>query len=186
MINLNEKKFEGTSVFNGGSAGTATDVVISVEKKSAEDGEKHPDYKLFATDAGGAKISQGFYVYKNNPSKSEMDNQKRIDQEISRLVHIARAVMGTEYTLPEVETLDAAYATVFKLVNDNAGTKKFNVFTTYGTMSRPSKYLGMRYFNFIEPAGGTSKFKVGNMDNMEKISPDEGNISSTTTNTEDW
>ena len=190
MINLNEKKFEGTSVFNGGKAGTAKDVTLTVEKRGADEPTNYPDYKLFATDGGGSKISQGFYVYKANPSVGADQNEKRFTQEVSRLVHLARAVMGSDYQLPEVTSMQEAADVVFKLVKDNAGSSKFNIFATYGTMTKPSKYLGMRYFNFVEPATENSRFKVGNMDNMERINPDEGPIGnaspSKSASTEDW
>tara|TARA_R110000772_G_scaffold54130_1_gene123535 strand:- start:55593 stop:56177 length:585 start_codon:yes stop_codon:yes gene_type:complete len=174
MIDLNGKKFEGTAIFNGGNAGVVNEVEISVEKKGADQPDTYPMYKLIVTDKGGAKVNQGFYYFTPNPDNDDAYNEKRETQEVSRVLHIARAVMGTEYAFPAVSTSKEAYDVLFKLVADNAGGKKFNVFVTYGTNSRPSKYLGLRYFNFVETSveGTTSRFRVGAQDMMTRLTED--------------
>lgn len=184
MINLNDEVFEstgGVQIFNDGEAGLVQDVEISVEKRGADEPDTYPNYKLIATDKNGATVNRGFYYFTPNDSDSEERQKERQNQEISRIVSIARAVMGSDYKLPEVSSIKEAYDTVFKLVRDNAGSKKFNVFVTYGTVSRPSEYLGFRYFNFIEPAG-ESKLRKGNSDQMERLQADK----TETVTTEDW
>lgn len=188
MFDLNDDKTFGgaPAIFNGGEAGLVKDVTISVEKKDSSDSSNSPDYKLFVDDGTG-KINQGFYYFTPNPQNDEEYNNKRQNQEISRVLHVAKAVMGEDYTFPEVNSVKEAYDTLFKLVHDNAGTKKFNVYTTYGTTSRPSQYLGLRYFNFIEPAGlEKSRLTSSNNDQMERLTPDEKKDEFETTSSDSW
>lgn len=173
MINLNGKQFEGTTIFNGGNAGLVNDVTIEVTKRAVDEPENYPDYKLSVKDATGAEITQGFYYFTPNPEKSDDYNEKRATQEVSRILHLARAVMGNGYNFPEVNSVKEAYDVLFKLVKDNAGTKKFNIFATYGTTMRPSKYLGLRYFDYIEPATSNTSLHTKRADNMERIEADE-------------
>lgn len=149
MFDLNGSEFQGSSIFNGGNAGLVKNVDISVEKK--QDEGNTPDYKLIATDSAGS-INVGFYYVTPNSAKNEEENAKYATMQVSRVVHIAKAVMGADYKFPAVTSAKEAYDVLFKLVMDNAAGKKFNVYTTYGTKDRPSKYLGFRFFSFIESA----------------------------------
>jgi hypothetical protein len=188
MINLNDEVFEstgGVQIFNDGEAGLVKGVEISVEKRNADEPETYPDYKLIATDKTGATVNRGFYYFKPNDSDSEERQKERQNQEISRIVSIARAVMGPDYKLPEVNSIKEAYDTVFKLVKDNAGSKKFNVFVTYGTTSRPSEYLGLRYFNFIESSDTEpTTLRKSKLDQMERLEADKPQEVGATA--EDW
>lgn len=170
MFDLNGKEFQGNTIFNGGVAGLVKNVEISIEKK--QDDSNTPDYKLIVTD-GSSSINAGFYYVTPNPSKSEEDNAKYSRQQVSRVLHIARAVLGKDYKFPNVSNAKEAYDVLFKLVADNCAGKKFNVYATYGTDSRPSKYLGLRYFNFIEPAGvQVSSLRLGKTDLLERLEED--------------
>jgi|TARA_R110000822_G_scaffold152112_4_gene291293 hypothetical protein len=172
-IDLNGKEFEGTAIFNGGNAGLAKDVSIFVNKRKVDEPENYPDYKLIIKDSSGAELSQGFYYFTPNAQKDEAYNDKRATQEVSRVLHLTRAVMGSDYTFPaEVASVKEAYDLLFKLVNENVEGKTFNVFVTYGTTMRPSKYLGVRYFDYIEPAGGVSRLRVKRTDSMERVVAD--------------
>lgn len=176
MIDLNGEDFAGSTlaIFNDGEVGIVRNVSIEVEKRGTDIPENYPDYKLIIKDNKGAIINQGFYCFTPNTQATPEHNKKRGDQEISRVVHLARAVMGSDYVLPTVENFREAYDAIFKIVQDNAGSKLFNVFTTYGTINRPNKkgYMGLRYFNFIEPAGETTRFRVGPQDLMSRIEAD--------------
>ena len=195
-IDLNGKDFEGgTAIFNGGNAGLAKDVTISVAKRKVDEPENYPNYKLIVKDSDGLEISQGFYYFTPNPQKDEAHNEKRATQEVSRVLHLARAVMGADYDFPaDIASVEQAYDVLFALVKDNAEGKKFNVFTTYGTTMRPSKYLGVRYFDYIEPAGENSRLSVKRTDNMERVVADAPMAMPTQSNataiptpkTEDW
>ena len=176
MIDLNGKEFAGTSqaIFNDGEVGTVKGVSINVEKKEPGENDLYPDYKLVVKDEKGAMINQGFYYFTPNTQATAEHNAKRETQELSRVVHLVRAVMGADYVLPSVASMKEAYDAIFKIVQDNAGSKLFNVFTTYGTINRPNKkgYMGLRYFNYIEPAGETSRFRTGAQDLMTRIEAD--------------
>ena len=195
-IDLNGKEFEGgTAIFNGGNAGLVKDVTISVTKRQVDEPENYPNYKLVVKDSAGAEISQGFYYFTPNPQKDEAYNEKRATQEVSRVLHLARAVMGADYNFPaEIGSVQEAYDVLFKLVKDNAEGKKFNIFVTYGTTMRPSKYLGVRYFDYIEAATDSSRLRVKTADNMERVvadapmaSQEQSNATPTTApKTEDW
>lgn len=171
MFNLNdEKEFNtGGSIFNGGNTGLVKDVTISVEVK--DDQSNKPDYKLLVTDNMGT-INEGFYYPTPNSSKSEEDNIKVAKMHVGRVLHVAKAVMGDEYEFPQVSSAKEAYDTLFELIQNNSKGKKFNVYTTYGSKQRPSKYLGLRFFDFIESATENSKLFPKPADNMEQIIPD--------------
>lgn len=162
----------GSSIFNGGVAGLVEGVTIDVEKKGKDEQENYPDYKLVITDSAGNKLNQGFYYPSVNDSMSEEDNMKRINREVSRVVHVAHAVVGKDYQFPSVNGPTEAFDTLFKTIKENAGDAKFNVFTTYGSKGYPSKYLGLRYFSFIEPATGNSILKVTPSDVLERVTED--------------
>ena len=172
MFDLNEKKFGGTVIFNNGKGGVAKDVEISVEKRKQDEPDNHPNYKLIVND-GAATVNQGFYYPKFNPDKSEEQNNQGAVREVGRVMHIARAVLGADYTFPSVGNAQEAFDVLFRLISDNAANKKFNVFVSYGTAGYPGKYLGLRYFNFIEPAGeGPSRLRPGAADLLERVEQD--------------
>lgn len=174
MIDLNSKQFDSVSkIFNDGNAGKVDNVTLAVEKKKAGDNEKAPDYKLLVTDEAGNSINAGFYYPTKDPAKTDEANQKYANMQVSRVVHIARAVVGKDYDFPAVKSVKEAYDTLFKIIGDEAGDKKFSVFVTYGSKTYAKKYLELRFFNFIEPAGTTpSRLKAQDSDLLERINPD--------------
>src|SRR4030042_2672934 len=172
MFDLNEKKFGGTVIFNNGQSGVAKNVEISVEKRTADEPETYPNYRLVVSD-GASKINQGFYYPKSNASKSQEQNDQGEVREVGRVMSIARATMGPDYTFPNVSSSKEAFDVLFNLVRENCGGKLYNVFTTFGTTGYPSKYLGLRYFNFIEPANvPVSRLKPAASDLMERLEQD--------------
>ena len=176
MFDLNDdKQFGGIQIFNDGEAGFTKNVTISVERREIGEPETYPDYKLIVKDNAGAMINQGFYYFKPNPQADSDHNKKRETQEVGRVLHIAKAVLGKDYKFPPVNSSKEAFDVLFKLVEDNCQGKQFNVYTTYGNVNRPSLYLGLRYFSFIEPAGmqeGTT-LKANPNDVLERIEPDK-------------
>lgn len=174
MIDLNGKDFEQQSVaiFNNGEAGLVQNVDVKVEKKDPSEPDNRPDFRLVVEDGVGS-INQGFYYFTPNPQDSTERQKTRETQEVSRVLHVARAVLGADYTFPSVSTAREAYDMLFKLIAENVGGKKFNVFVTYGTLNRPNKkgYMGLRYFDFIEPAGETH-FRTKPQDLMSRVEPD--------------
>tara|TARA_R110000822_G_scaffold73853_11_gene177618 strand:+ start:1429 stop:2025 length:597 start_codon:yes stop_codon:yes gene_type:complete len=173
MFDLNDKGFNGTVIFNNGQGGKVEGVSISVEKKDAEQPDTYPAYKLIVEDATGGKINQGFYYPTPKQGDSEENNMKRIKREVGRVIHIARAVVGNE-PLPTVSNAKEAYDVLFKLINDKAVGQTFNVFATYGTAGYASKYLGLRYFDFIENTSlPTGRLSVKNGDLLDRVVEDD-------------
>lgn len=174
-FDLNGEDFKGSEIklINNGEAGLVPNVTIAVERRGADEPTTYPDYKLIVTDEAGGTASGGFYIPTENPAKTPDENKRAMNWGVSRVLSIARAVMGKEYEFPPVDGPEDAFKTLFKIVNDNAGSKKFNAFVTYGTSVRPSKYLNLRFFDFIESADGLSRLREKGADNMVRITPDE-------------
>jgi hypothetical protein len=172
-INLNDSKFAGTRVFNAGKAGLAQDVTVKVTKKTDEDHERAPDYRLVFTDESGGEINTGFYYFEPRDGATKEEVERSQGYELGRYVHLARAVMGDDYELPTVNDMTEALDTVMTLVRDNVGSKKFNIYTNYGTVGYAKQYLQVRKYNFIEPADvKTSTLYASSKDIMEPVQPD--------------
>lgn len=179
-INLNDSKFQESKIFNNGKAGLVTDVTLSVAKKTAEDHEMAPDYKLIVTDSDGSEINAGFYYFKPRDGATQTEVESSQGYEVGRYVHLARAVMGEDYVLPEVNSVEEALDVVMKLVMDNAGSKKFNVYTNYGTVGYPKQYLQVRRYNFVEPADvEVSRLRANGKDILTPVTPDSTTASET-------
>lgn len=187
MINLSSDNFkerERAAIFNNGKAGKVEGVTLELEKKTAADADNLPDYKLFVVDENGAKVNEGFYY------QDESDTKKN-DILVSRVLHIARAVLTEEEQKDLAQEFDSykkAVDFMFKLIKKNMDDRKFNVFVTYGNQGYPSQYLGLRYFDFIEPAdrdeSETKLFPKKN-DLMERVTPDSDNSTDTSVDDED-
>jgi hypothetical protein len=174
MFNLNDKSFDGgVAIFNGGVAGKVNNVGISVDRKKSTDPDNSPDYKVYFKDAQGALINQGFYYHKDNEMYDEKRNKDLEVYLVSRVLSIAKAVVGKDYTFAEYQTSKEAIDGLFKLINENSADKTVNVFVTYGTTTKPSQYLGLRYFNFVESTDASpSRLVKNNTDQMERIVAD--------------
>jgi hypothetical protein len=173
MFDLNDKEFNGTVVFNNGNGGKVEGVTISVEKKAAEQPDTYPAYKLIVSDKAGGKINQGFYYPTPKQGASEEDNAKRVKREVGRVITIARAVLGADAALPTVSSAKEAYDKLFALIGEASVGKTFNVYATYGTVGYASKYLGLRYFDFIENAETPNgRLTAKNGDLLERVTED--------------
>lgn len=175
-FNLNDASFGGgATVFNNGNTGKVENVKMSVAKKSAMDQNNSPDFKLIVTDVSGGQINQGFYYHKNNDSKDEKGNKDAETWLVSRVLSAAKAVVPSDFTYPNFDTSKEALDFLFKLINDQSSDKLVNVYVTYGTLSKPSQYLGLRYFNFVESIDtpdNRSRLKPSPNDEMVKLSAD--------------
>lgn len=184
-FNLNERGNENrTVIFNNGIAGRVEDVRIEVSKKGAADADNVPDYRLTVTDSNGAQINQGFYYHKDNSMHSAEKNEANAGYLVDRVLSAARAVVPEDFVFPEVsEDPNEILDVLFNIIRQNASDKTVTVYTTYGTKEKPSRFLGLRFFDFIEKTGNTgySRLNPRGNDQMERLVEDAPRESSTNT-----
>lgn len=169
MINLNEVKEDKVSIFNGGEAGVAKGKMTKIVKKQPDDNPSSPDFKVFFEDEDG-EINVAFYI-------PDGKDEAASNRELARLMSVARAHFGDDYNFPEANSYEDAYTKIMKLLKKEAIGSKFNLFVCFGYTGRPSKYLSVRKFDFIESgdiALEKSKLKTKKSDVMEQITPDAG------------
>lgn len=176
-FNLNDNSLVGggSAVFNKGIAGKVTNVKIDVQKRRADEAENIPPYKLILTDESGASMNQGFFYHKDNDQYSEEKNSANAGYLVSRVLSAAKAVVPSDFVFPDVEgkTANEIVDILFKIIKENAEDKLVNVFTTYGSKSNPSKFMGLRYFNFIEAQDVSySRLSPTGNDMMERLVED--------------
>lgn len=173
-FNLNDSSFDGgVVIFNNGVAGKVENVKMTVEKKQPGDADNVPDYKLIFKQESGATINQGFYYHKNNDNYDAKRNGDLERWTVSRVLSAAKAVVPSDFVFPTVSTSKEAMDSLFKIVKDNSEDKLVNVFVTYGTVAKPSQYIGLRYFEFVEAANASpSRLTRKNGDMMERLVAD--------------
>ena len=176
-FNLNEKVV-GSAVFNNGTAGKVENVNVTVEKRKVDEPDSYPDYKIVITDESGAPgINQGFYF-------SEEDDEKRQQMTYQRVKSIAEALVLEDFVYPAVNGYMDAMNTLFKVIKENSEGKKVDVFVTYGYTAKPSKYLGLRMFNFIQKQDVKfDRLKATNTDVLERPEADAPKVDSPGTET---
>lgn len=184
-FDLNEKVVAGVSVFNNGIAGKVENVSVTVEKRRADEPDSYPTYKLIVDDGSGATpLNQGFYI-------NESDDENRQNMTFQRVKSISDSVVPEDFVYPEVNGYMDAMSTLFKVIKDNADGKKVSVFTTYGYAAKPSKYLGLRMFDFIQgPNAGFDRMKPKPSDILVRPEADapvaDGQGSEVKKDTLDW
>jgi len=158
-FNLNEMGGSGTvgTVFNSGIAGKVENVKIEVTKKKPEEADNIPNYKLIFTDKNGAQINQGFFYHKNNDLYTTDKNKANAGYLIDRIVSAAKSVVPEGFVFPDVKgkEVNEIIDILFSIIREHSEDAKVNVFATYGTSDRPSKFLGLRFFDFIEKGDNT-------------------------------
>lgn len=184
-FNLNDNSLlgGGSVVFNGGIAGKTDGVKLSVTKRQPTDPDNQPDYKVFFTDAEGGQINQGFYYHKDNTLYDETKNKANEGYLVGRVLSIAKVVVPEDFVFPDVEgkTSNQILDILFKIIRDHEDDKTVSVFTNYGNKNKPSQYLNLRYFNFIEKSGtSNTRLKATGNDLMEKLTEDTSTPSSST------
>lgn len=185
-FNLNERGNDNrVAIFNNGIAGKVENVKIEVSKKSTADADNVPDYKLTVTDATGSQVNQGFYYHKDNTMYSSEKNEANAGYLVDRVLSIARAVVPEDFVFPEVTDANNALDVLFNIVRQYSD-QPVNVYTNYGTKEKPSKYLSLRFFDFIEKANNTeySRLKARGNDQLERLiedAPKDSENNNTTT-----
>lgn len=179
MINLNDASFdaaEGKAIFNGGNAGVAENVMMTVEKKKADDKPNSPDYKLSFTDANGGACNTSFWYVEKATDYSTV--AELIQKQGKVLKHVIHAIYGDAYQFPTgfnsaKELLDGC----MQLIRTGlAAGHKFRVFANYGSTQGVKDYIQPRsWVPFLEPmsvAIADTRLKAGNIDAMARIQKD--------------
>jgi len=187
MYNLNDASFnaiEGKAVFNNGNAGVVENVTVSVKKKTAEDKENAPDYKLVFTDANGGSCDMSFWYVTAATEYSSIEEQ--VKKQGTKMKHVIHAIYGQDYQIPvnatnAKELLDQS----MKVIRDGLqNPAKFRVFANYGTNSSVKNYIQPRsWVPFIESANvpaTETRLKVGNLDAMARLDADTPNVATKT------
>lgn len=166
MLDLNggEYKSQTVAIFNNGEAGKVENVSITVDKKTVEDADNAPDFKVTFSNATG-NINMGIYF----PTEQSTPSQTKLT--VGKAVAIVRAVMGEDFVFPDVSTPTEAVDMCMKLVKKNSDGALVNILTTYGTVGAPKGFLGVyKNFDFIEKAGTTpSKLKLAKNPNKPQF-----------------
>lgn len=165
----------GTAIFNNGLAGKVDGVSIEVKRKEATGPFSYADYTLVVTDPSGSSLNNLFSYHKNNDQYDQAKNQANQGYLLGRIQTIANSVVPAGFIYPDVAAMSCneIVDVLFRIIHDNATDKKVNVFVTYGTKTKPSKYMGLRFFNFIEaPETTKSRLAPTGNDMMERIVED--------------
>lgn len=165
----------GTAIFNNGLAGKVEGVSVEVKRKEATGPFSYADYTVLVTDPSGSSLNNLFSYHKNNDQYDQTKNQANQGYLLGRIQTIAQSVLPAGYVYPDVAGMSCneIVDVLFKIIHDNATDKKVNVFVTYGTKTKPSQYMGLRFFNFIESQETTkSRLSATGNDMMERIVAD--------------
>lgn len=174
MINLNDSQYDAkvAKIFNEGLAGITENVTISVKRKTAEDKDKAPDYKLVIKDEGGSEIAHPFYFI------TEATQYKSIEDQIKAqgmfLKHLLHSIINPAAQIPQFSTATDMLNGCMKLIHDHIKanpTQKFRIFTNYGSVKAPKQYIQLRsWVPCIEKMNVTeSVLATSNFDQMSRL-----------------
>jgi hypothetical protein len=197
-FNLNDASFdakEGVAIFNDGVAGIVENVTLSVSKKTAEDKENAPDYKLTFTDSSGATCNTSFWYVKEATAYATVEEQ--IKKQGTILKHIIHAIYGADYQIPvNATTAQQLLDQSMKIIREGlASGLKFRMFANYGSTQSIKKYIQPRsWVPFLEPmtvAIENTRLEVGKIDAMVRLEADNvgatsGAQGTAVANTDDW
>jgi len=155
MYDLNDNGFDakqGVTIFNDGNAGLVNDVKMSVYKKTKDDKENAPDYKVTFTDSSGGEVSSSYWYATKDTQYSTIEEQAR--KQGKSMKHIIHAVYGASFEIPFIakspkELLDMS----MKCIKDGLAStpSKFRIFATYGTLNSVKNYIQPRsWVPFVE------------------------------------
>ena len=148
-VNLNDFVTEESDVivFNNGNAGRVKNVRVEVSKKLPTDTPNSPDIKFNFYDEQQGVVNLGVYYPTERTKDSEI--HIRINQMVSILHSLAPATKNEKF--PEFDTNTQAYEFLAQQIAKYSRDGRVNVFVTYGTTTKPSKYLTFRAYNIVEP-----------------------------------
>lgn len=174
MINLNDSQYDGkvSKIFNGGFAGIAENVTVAVKKKTAEDNEKAPDFKLIFTDEDGAEVAHGFYFITQATQYKSIEDQ--VKTQGTFLKHLLHSIINPAAQIPQFSTatdmLNGCMKMLFDYTKANPGTK-YRIFVNYGSVKSPKQYIQLRTWTpCIEKMNVTeSVLVITNFDQMSRL-----------------
>ena len=177
MINLNDDSFDGSktvSIFNNGNAGVVENVTISVNKKTAEDKENAPDYKLIFTDKEGATTNTAFWYIDKATEYATVEAQIKKQGKVLR--HVAKTIYGSDYNFPEYPNAAAMLDGIMKLIKEGVSGNTYRVFANYGSTMSIKAYIQVRsWAPFMEATSVLAEdtsLKLQNIDAMVRLTED--------------
>jgi len=197
-INLNDNSFnasEGVAIFNGGKAGVAENITVTLSKKTAEDKEFAPDYKIIFTDENGGTCNTPlWYVTKETQWNSVEELIKKQGKVLKHLLHCA---LGPNAQLPVVNSAQAMLDEAMKMLKGALPTLgQVRILANYGTEEYRKKYIQPRsWVPFIEAMNvpvAESVLRISDIDGMTRLQEDEdkpsapGAGSKSADDEEDW
>ena len=178
-INLNDDSFnasEGVAIFNGGKAGVAENITVTLSKKTAEDKEFAPDYKIIFTDENGGTCNTPlWYVTKETQWNSVEELIKKQGKVLKHLLHCA---LGPNAQLPVVNSAQAMLDEAMKMLKGALPKLgQVRILANYGTEEHRKKFIQPRsWVPFIEAMNvpiAESVLKVSDIDGMTRLQEDE-------------
>uniref|UniRef100_A0A6M3JZK1 Uncharacterized protein n=1 Tax=viral metagenome TaxID=1070528 RepID=A0A6M3JZK1_9ZZZZ len=169
-VNLNKSDdfINEIKIFNDGNAGVVENVHLRIEKKSASDDVKKPDYKLIASDDKG-EINEGFY-YQVPDEKGETKGFNKYQAQ--HLIMLARGIFGKDIIFPVYNTPKEALDGIMIMVAPVLNNKVFRVAVTYGTNRRRSAFLEFKSFgDFIQLMSEPNTLSLGRGDSTIRDTP---------------
>lgn len=184
-FNLDDEKYDAkggdVKIFNNGVAGIVENVTVTLKRKTPEDKEKAPNYKLTFTDESGAFCEMPFWYVEAATEHKSIEAQVEAQGKVMK--HVLNAIYG-EASRPKIsaETAQQFLDAGMKAINEGLKSGgKFRVFANYGVAPDPSKdrqgkvskYIGIRsWVPFIESmttAIAETRLKAGDFDAMSRV-----------------
>lgn len=193
-INLNDDSYnakEGVAIFNGGNAGVAENVTLTIEKRKADEKDTAPEYKVVFTDESGASCNIPFWYITEDTKYDTVDQQ--IIKKGKVFKHLIHAMYGPDYTIPNFKNAKELLDGIMKLLREgSASAGKFRVFVNYGTKEHSKKFIQPRsWVPFMESMNISTtdtRLVPGDLDCMVRIQEDtvSSSAASMTGADDDW
>jgi|TARA_R110000851_G_scaffold152655_2_gene294418 hypothetical protein len=194
-INLNDESYnvkDSGPIFNGGVAGIAENVTMSIIKRKADDKDGAPEYKLVFTDDAGASCNTAFWYITEDTAYDTVDQQ--ITKKGKVFKHLLHAMYGADYQIPNFKDAKEMLDVTMKLLREGLPSSgKFRIFANYGAKISPKGFIQPRsWVPFMEKMTvgiESTRLVVGDIDCMERLQADtvgKPAAASTTADDDDW
>lgn len=167
-------KADERKVFNGGKAGKAKNIKVSMsDDRATKTNENAPDFKVWLEDAQGNKMNRACFSIKeaDYPNQWGQTYEEAMKKEWGFLNKIVEHSGGTPVMAFSDDT------DLYTKVAAAIGTEKLNVFANYGTTRSPKDNIELRKFMPAVESADTkdedSKLKPTAVDQMVEIVADK-------------